>query len=277
QEKHFWKNSNDFENNSLSETLTYLGESKRKYPTIYHLREALIKEDKEFHPRLIYLALHHLTKFRGHFLNENMNWNSNQDENDLAINIQIYFELLEEKLEYPHVKLTKENIESIITILEDKERNNSDKRRDTLKLLHKDYREAISLLVGLSSNAYKYFHNSPQSQMYKEEEVKLAITKDDFSESYEKLLDEEKLIVDQAHVIYQEIILKDLLGKANFVSEAKVNIYNQFREDLTELQNVFNKYFDEKLIEICLSHHLKIKQFLNKHVMKKPYANLINF
>src|SRR5699024_906653 len=130
-----------------------------------------------------------------------MNWNSNQDENDLAINIQIYFELLEEKLEYPHVKLTKENIESIITILEDK-------RRDTLKLLHKDYREAISLLVGLSSNAYKYFHNSPQSQMYKEEEVKLDITKDDFSESYEKLLDEEKLIVDQAHVIYQEIILK---------------------------------------------------------------------
>src|SRR5690625_6964769 len=96
---------------------------------------------------------------RGHFLNENMNWNSNQDENDLAINIQIYFELLEENLEYPHVKLTKENIESIITILEDKERNNSDKRRDTLKLLHKDYREAISLLVGLSSNAYKYFHN----------------------------------------------------------------------------------------------------------------------
>src|SRR5699024_6806045 len=28
QEEHFWKNSNDFENNSLSETLPYLGESE---------------------------------------------------------------------------------------------------------------------------------------------------------------------------------------------------------------------------------------------------------
>ena len=58
KEIHFWNNSNDFENNSLSEILTSLGENKRKYPTIYHLREALMTENREFHPKLIYLGLH---------------------------------------------------------------------------------------------------------------------------------------------------------------------------------------------------------------------------
>ena len=40
----------------------------KEYPTMYHLRHALIHEDKEFDVRLVYLALHHLMKSRGHFL-----------------------------------------------------------------------------------------------------------------------------------------------------------------------------------------------------------------
>ena len=40
----------------------------KEYPTIYHLRAALIRGEKEFDLRLLYLALHHLMKHRGHFL-----------------------------------------------------------------------------------------------------------------------------------------------------------------------------------------------------------------
>ena len=40
----------------------------REYPTIYHLRSALIRGEKEYDVRLVYLALHHLMKHRGHFL-----------------------------------------------------------------------------------------------------------------------------------------------------------------------------------------------------------------
>lgn len=38
------------------------------YPTIYHLRKALMTEDKSFDVRLVYIALHHFIKHRGHFL-----------------------------------------------------------------------------------------------------------------------------------------------------------------------------------------------------------------
>lgn len=40
----------------------------REYPTIYHLRKALMTQDHPFDVRLVYLALHHILKNRGHFL-----------------------------------------------------------------------------------------------------------------------------------------------------------------------------------------------------------------
>ncbi len=39
------------------------------YPTIYHLRRALMTEDKKFDIRMVYLAIHHIVKYRGNFLN----------------------------------------------------------------------------------------------------------------------------------------------------------------------------------------------------------------
>lgn len=39
------------------------------YPTIYHLRHALMTQDKQFDIRMVYLALHHIVKYRGNFLN----------------------------------------------------------------------------------------------------------------------------------------------------------------------------------------------------------------
>ena len=39
-----------------------------QYPTVYHLRRALMTQDGPFDVRLVYLALHHILKKRGHFL-----------------------------------------------------------------------------------------------------------------------------------------------------------------------------------------------------------------
>ena len=41
---------------------------KAEYPTIYHLRSRLIHDDSKADIRLIYLALHHIIKYRGNFL-----------------------------------------------------------------------------------------------------------------------------------------------------------------------------------------------------------------
>src|SRR5699024_11070816 len=95
-EKHFWKNNNKFENKTLSEILIEAGENPRKYPTIYHLRKDLLNTDKKFDSRLIYLALHNLVKFRGHFLNEHMKWTNSNENIDTTDYLQKFFEMLTE-------------------------------------------------------------------------------------------------------------------------------------------------------------------------------------
>ena len=46
-----------------------------KYPTIYHLRESLMNKGEKADIRLVYLALHHAIKYRGHFVNQGQDFN----------------------------------------------------------------------------------------------------------------------------------------------------------------------------------------------------------
>ena len=39
-----------------------------EYPTMYHLRKELMESSEPHDIRLVYLALHHIIKYRGHFL-----------------------------------------------------------------------------------------------------------------------------------------------------------------------------------------------------------------
>lgn len=248
-EKHFWRNSNNFENKSLSETLTNIGENPKKYPTIYHLRKALVREDEKFDPRLIYIALHNLTKYRGHFLNENIEWtNSSGQESTLDL-IQEYLSLLT-NIGYPALdsndKGFKETLLEIVRILESKESTNSDKRGSIKKLIGKEFHEPISLIIGLKSDMHKLFSNSDNALFYQDEKLKISFTEGDITEIHEKLSDEEKVVIDQANKVFQHILLSDLLAGFSCVAEAKVDAYNQFRDDLTLLKSIFNKYLDEK-------------------------------
>lgn len=243
QNKHFWRNSNHFENHSLSETLKEIGQNPKKYPTIYHLRHALIKKNEKFNPKLIYLALHHLVKFRGHFLNENMIWNHTDEKVSIEDQLDIYFKELSLH-GYEEKKLTDE-IKKIEKLLKDKTLTNSDKRSSILKLIGRDWREPISLLVGLNTTISKLFPHSENIELYVEEKLKLSFSDEDISEVYEKLTDEEKLIIDKANVIFQHITLHELLGESFYVSEAKVKSYEQFGNDLSILKRIYNNYLGE--------------------------------
>lgn len=52
-----------------------------EYPTIFHLRKALLHEDREFDVRLVYLAILNMFSHRGHFLNTNMSSDDDRDNN----------------------------------------------------------------------------------------------------------------------------------------------------------------------------------------------------
>ena len=244
-DKHFWRNSNQFENNSLSETLRYLGMNTRKYPTIYHLRHALLMSNEKFHPRFIYLALHHLVKFRGHFLNENMSWDSEKDAISLGSLLSTYFIELKEH-GYEQKELAREEWNHIIEIMEAGDITASDKQKQIVKVVGRDMTEPIKLILGLTANMAKLFPQSTHGDMYKENKLKVAFTEEDITEVFEKLTDDEKIIIEQANTIYQTVLLKDLLGDAHCVAEAKVNSYEQFGDDLKLLKRIYNDYLGEE-------------------------------
>lgn len=51
----------------------------KQFPTIFHLRLALMRGTEKYDLRLYYLALHHIVKYRGHFLFEGKSFGSTDD------------------------------------------------------------------------------------------------------------------------------------------------------------------------------------------------------
>lgn len=246
KEQHFWRNNNQFEHNSLSEVLKDIGEDTKKYPTIYHLRNSILKDDVRFDPRLIYLALHNLVKYRGHFLNEHMQWIDTTDNDSTTEDLLRKYFLKLEEVGYSNNQSSTKVLNQIVYTLESTEITNADKRNSIKKLIGKEYHEPISLIIGLKSDMCKIFPNSDRSDLYKEEKLKVSFSDEDITEVYEMLSDEEKTIIDEANKIYQHVLLNGLLDGANSVAEAKVESYTQFGKDLNLLKEIYNEYLGEK-------------------------------
>lgn len=74
-------------------------EYNKEFPTIYHLRKALIEGTAKEDPRLVYLALHHIIKNRGHFLFPGENLASVMDISKIVDALkESYYATFEEEL-----------------------------------------------------------------------------------------------------------------------------------------------------------------------------------
>ena len=77
-----------------------------KYPTIYHLRKALMESDEKFDPRLVYLAIHHIIKYRGNFLYPGQEFKL-EDTQKISENLSQVFDYMEEQLGFDVAVLKK--------------------------------------------------------------------------------------------------------------------------------------------------------------------------
>src|SRR5699024_10647826 len=97
-------------------------------------------------------------------------------------------------------------------------------------------------IIGLKMDVGKMYVESSNVETYIEEKLKISFFDEDITEVYDKLSQDEQGIIDLANQIFQNIILHELLGNANYVSEAKTNDYNQFSKDLAWLKQFYNTY-----------------------------------
>ena len=205
-----------------------------EYPTIYHLRNALVTKDQKFDIRLVYLALHHIIKYRGNFLTKgDLSDETNAINSDLE-NIIDYLKENEIELKYP--------IEKIKEILVNKELTKSEKEKEILSLFdyEKEDKQIIDNLfksvVGLKFNLNAIFDL--------EDGRKLEFASDNDWDSIASELNENAEIFYSMKNIYSWIIVESFLVGKNYISEAFIEKYDKYHKDLVKLKNVYKKYLD---------------------------------
>lgn len=212
------------------------------YPTIYHLRKELIKSSQPHDIRLVYLALHHIIKHRGHFLFDNMGSDFESESSFEARfdDLKLYL-----KEEY-EIEFECNDSLRFSEILKDKTLKKTAKSSESYKLFGYSKRNNPyeTALIDLICGRKVKFSDMFGDKSFDSEEVN-GITfesgYDDNENTYRDLLQEKFELIEKAKAVYDWAILADILngekynGK-NYISFAKVKTYEEHSSDLKILK-----------------------------------------
>lgn len=211
---------------------------REKYPTIYHLRSDLFHNPTKQDIRLVYLALHHIIKYRGNFLVEGGvdNVISSFDNQ----NLQKFMDFIgADELRAKKIK----------TILLDRSLSRSVRKSDIIKLLQptpdnkRVVSEAVGAAIGLKWNANKLFEDDSleakgefSNKNYEEQRDEIAAAVGD--DRYE--------LVETLESVYQWTIFSQFIRKDSCLSDIMVEKYDGYRQDLSDLKSLFHEFLPKE-------------------------------
>lgn len=247
----------------------------KQYPTIYHLRKALLQEAPN-DIRLLYLAVHHIIKYRGHFLlpdelentdkllditptfvriNELIR-NKNEEGEDICIpefdltrieefkdliigRGEVYESLVEKKKKLNEAKNKKGKV--YITKADKK-----DKANEVLGAKDKFLKNVIGIIFGATVNLTTLFGK----EKYPKDEVKKFNISQELDEVEDmKLLENDEFgrgLIYLCKEVYNWYIINDLLKGKEYLSDAMVNLYETHKSDLKVLKKFIKTYAPDK-------------------------------
>lgn len=218
----------------------------KDYPTIYHLRKELIVNPAAHDVRLVYLAVSHIVKNRGHFLFESDDLGTGS--NDFS---EIWRELNTYLRDNYDSELYAENLSSVEDTLKDSSLGIKQKGEMLLKELGLNKKEnpfetaLLNLLSGSKVNAMDIF----QTDEYNETEAKSVSFKNDYDEKrdiYESVFGERFELIEKLKAIYDWAVLADILRGEKYISFAKVSEYDKHKSDLKLLKEYVKSFAPEK-------------------------------
>ena len=211
-----------------------------EFPTIYHLRNYLINKKEKVDIRLVYLAIHHIIKYRGNFLHEtNFAENSTEIDGELK-EINLY-------LEERNILLKNNELKEI---LKDKNISKSEKREKIMECYDYDkvnkqfLKNVVSAILGYSFDIRKIFEIEVDKnnltftvEIENEDEIK-------------ELLGDEAKIYETLKTIYSWYVLQDILKGKKYISEAFIDKYKNYRKDLKLLKDIYKKYYKDEYTQM---------------------------
>ena len=231
-------------------TLAEEKEYHKNFPTIYHLRKQLADSKEKADLRLIYLALAHMMKYRGHFLYEE---SFDIKNNDIQKIFNEFISIYDNTFEGSSLSEQNVQVEAIFTDKISK----SAKRERVLKLFPDEkstglFSEFLKLIVGNQAEFKKHFDL--------EEKAPLQFSKDTYDEDLENLLGQigdgfaDLFLV--AKKLYDAILLSGILTVTDPSTKAPLSAsmierYENHQKDLASLkQFIKNNLPAEKCVEV---------------------------
>ena len=210
----------------------------KKYPTIYHLRYYLMHNQTN-DIRLIYLAMHHIIKYRGNFLQEGKtidvaNLNIIDKVKDIFMDIA---ENYDEITTYDNLL----NYDYIKQILTNKKMRKAEKQKLLIKELNtfiKDNKASKSiagLITGSKVNLLEIFSCETEDSE-QEKKCKISFENTDYEDNLnelEEILDKNIDLINEFKELYDEVYLENIFkdAKEPTISYLMIEKYNKHQKD----------------------------------------------
>lgn len=232
----------------------------KKYPTIYHLRKALM-DGGNFDIRLYYLALHHIIKYRGHFLYEG----SIEDIRDFSNLMKGLDCAIADSYDGGLNLFDSVDSAKVRDILIDKKSGLRDKQVELEKLLcakSKREKEILKGITGQKISPYVLFGDEFKEQ----KSFSLNDMSDEEFESKRSSYGESFTLLDLMHSVCNYVKFEKIFEGHSDISSAMISVYEKHKADLVLLKKVVRKQSKED--------YNKIFRSVNE---EKNYVNYIGY
>ena len=219
----------------------------RRYPTVYHLRSELVHSSEPHDPRLVFLALHHIIKHRGHFLYET---SENGDEcPTVDASMQELTEYLSAEM---NVELGLEP--EYFTILTDRNMRISQKKAALRAALGRSVQTEesgadIQVLSDLLAGAKVKLAALYDDESLKNAEPASVALSDDLDAVFDALssaLGERVELLLAAKKVFDAARLSEMRGGEAYLCDAKVRQYEKNHADLRALKDYVREAAPDK-------------------------------
>lgn len=230
----------------------------KKYPTIYHLRWDLMTCNAKPDIRLVYLAVAHIVKNRGHFLNEGQSLESArsfrevwvrlcgavEDALEIGLPLDIEAEVAQTLLD-AELKVTTKT-KRLTNLFGEGE---SDREADCLKALAK-------LLTGAKTSVGDIFADESLDELgtisFKEKAI------EELDTTIADTLGEERFtLLRCAGAIYSWAVFAKLLPEGKTISQVKIEQFDKHRTELRQLKELVRQYAPEKYSKVFRAANVK--------------------
>lgn len=243
-----------------------------RYPTIYHLRSALCKGGQKYDLRLYYLALHHIIKYRGHFLSEG----SLEEVRNIRVLFEHYNEIVRSFYDESALLLPVEQAEIFKLLALDKRKTLSDKKRECCAIFHaenKQLKEIISLILGGSAKGKMLFPENGGEELGT---ISFQGMSDEEFDGLQESYGDDFQILSALRSIYNFTLFEKVLGGEERISDAMIAIYEKHKQDLTCLKKFVRNHLGKDVYFTIFRSTKEGANYVNYIGYTKPKKQKIN-